>query len=134
VGSGSSGTMRNNILKNFSARAINVDTASSGTEDYNIYNLSGPNYGVTRGAHSLTSDPMFVSAIPSTANDVKLKTGSPAINSGMVLASPFNWALNPQNIVMPYATVDQNTLGAWERGAFAFGTSSTVNSLPTADS
>jgi hypothetical protein len=64
---------------------------------------------------------MFVSAIPSTANDVKLKTGSPAINSGMVLTSPFNWALNPQSTVMPYATVDQNTLGAWERGAFAFG-------------
>lgn len=134
IQSGSTATINNNIFSTVAYNPISVDVnhGASAVEDYNIFYNSGPNKNISNGSHSSTSDPLFVSATPQTPNDVKLKVGSPAIGSGLNLGTPYNWILDPRSSTMPYAIVDQNTLGSWERGAFAFlaGT----GAPPTADS
>jgi hypothetical protein len=115
--------IRNNVVKGITD-GIAADSSSLPiTEDYNILNvlvvIRSP--GINAGAHTITADPLFVSSSPSTANDLKLQSNSPAVNSGDDIGSPYNWALDPLGTGSPYPVVDQNSLGnGWERGAFGY--------------
>ncbi len=126
IQSGSSATIVNNIFYSISGSGISLDSAAAATEDYNIFYNSGPNNGVAAGAHSITGNPEFVSANPAAAADFRLQAGSSAAGSGSKLAAPFNWALNPAASCFPCAVIDQNSIGKWSRGAFAY--------LPPSDS
>lgn len=123
--SGSTGQIvANNIVKGTSyGIAADPVTAPTIIEDYNILDVTTTvRQGLIRpGTHTLTVDPMFVSASPATSNDLKLQSTSPAIESGENKGSPYNWILDPRGKLFPYPAVDQNTLGSqWERGAFAY--------------
>lgn len=117
-------TIKNNIIKGADyGIAGDPASASSIEEDYNILSVTttvrAP--GITAGAHTITSDPLFVTTLPVTSNDLKLQPGSPAIGSGSNLGTPYNLGMDPNGDRFPYPSVDQNLLGGgWERGAFAF--------------
>jgi copper-binding protein NosD len=112
---GSSASIRNNIV---SKAAMPISAKVPVSEDYNIFYQSGPMLGmVTKGAHSTTADPKFVSANPAGPLDVKLQTGSPAIHSGAHLSSTFAMALDPASTRFPCALLNQTIYG-WDRGAF----------------
>jgi len=116
-----SAEVENNIIQ-LSAVGISADSGVSVTEDYNIINqvptLRSTN--IHAGSHTTTSNPSFASSAPATSNDFKLQSGSPAIGTGTNLGSPYNMILDPNGAVFPYPAVDQNSLGSWERGAFAY--------------
>lgn len=130
---GSSATIKNNIFHSLPMGAVSADSGSV-TEDYNVYYNSQVSKSI--GSHSVIADPKFVSATPTKPADFRLQSNSPAINSGAILGAPYNVAIDPLGTAIPFATVDQNTLGSsWERGAFAFRPSGTpTNTLPTTDS
>jgi hypothetical protein len=116
--------IKNNIIKGASyGIAADPGTAPSVTEDYNILDVTSTvrALGITAGAHTITSDPLFVTTLPLTSNNLKLQVGSPAIDSGYNLGAPYNLVMDPNGDIFPYAVVDQDILGGgWERGAFAF--------------
>jgi hypothetical protein len=112
---GSSATIRNNIV---SKVAMPISAKVQVTEDYNVFYQSGPMSSmVTKGAHSTSANPRFVSATPAGPLDVKLQTGSPAIHSGAHLSSTFAMALDPASTRFPCALLNQTIYG-WDRGAF----------------
>ncbi len=116
---GCNGSAYNNIFKHL---PIGVSAAGSGTEDYNIYDsdVTKPTSGsVTSGGHSKTkTSPVFVSSTISGANDVKLKSGSPAIGAGTNVGSLFSSILNPLATSVPYGTYDESA--SWMMGAFGY--------------
>jgi hypothetical protein len=132
---GSTATIKNNIFSGVS-QAISVDSSGS-TEDYNIFfNSVLECTRIVCGSHSIFTNPKFVSLDPSAPSDFELQSGSPAINSGANLGSPFNWALDPLGKAWPYPSADQNKFGSgWERGAFVFRSSKLLrdHGLGTAD-
>ena len=116
-----SGVVHNNIIQGSNV-GISADPNVSVTEDYNILNtvVTLRSVSIHAGSHTITSNPSFASAAPKSSNDFKLKSGSPAIGSGDNLGTPYNMILDPNGAVFPYPDVDQNSLGSWERGAFAY--------------
>ncbi|MFL6353620.1 MAG: hypothetical protein ACJ74Z_17470 [Bryobacteraceae bacterium] len=112
--SGSGGVIRNNIVSGTGV-AIAVSRASV-SEDYNIFYSAGSR-GVSKGGHSNTSNPRFVSSSPSGPLDVKLQSGSPAIHTGAGLGSSYALALDPASTRFPCTMLNQGTYG-WDRGAF----------------
>jgi parallel beta-helix repeat protein/putative cofactor-binding repeat protein len=114
VYSGCSATIRNNIVSK-AQTTIWLDRGTA-VEDYNIFYASGAS-GVTKGGHTTTADPRFISSNPVGPLDVKLQTGSPAIHSGAHLSSAFAMALDPASTRFPCALLNQSIYG-WGRGAF----------------
>ncbi len=111
--SGSSAAIFNNIV---SKAEVGISTNAKVVEDYNDFFESGGR-DVSKGAHSTTLDPMFVSTNPASPLDVKLRSGSPAVHSGRSLDEPFKEALSPKSTAFPCAILDQARYG-WNRGAF----------------
>jgi hypothetical protein len=70
-------------------------------------------------SNSINSDPLFTNP---AGNDFTLKAGSPAIDSGLNLGSPYSLGLDPTSSwPSGVVTKDQNSYGAgWELGAFVF--------------
>jgi hypothetical protein len=70
-------------------------------------------------SHSVEADPQFVNA---AASKFWLATGSPAINAGFNLGSPYNIGLMPgRTWPNSIVTGDQNAYGSgWEIGAFIY--------------
>ncbi len=116
-----SGEVKNNIIQ-LSSVGISADTGVTVTEDYNIMNQVPTlrSVQISSGSHDTTSSPAFVSSAPKTSNDFKLGSSSPAIGSGTNLGSPYNMVMDPSGTVFPYAALNENTYGSWERGAFAY--------------
>jgi len=116
--------IKNNIIKGASyGIAADPVTAPSIREDYNILDVvtTVRALRITAGAHTITSDPLFVTTVPLASSDLKLQPGSPAIDSGDNLGTPYNLSMDPNGDIFPYGVADQNLLGgSWERGAFAF--------------
>jgi Right handed beta helix region len=121
---GSTGNVvKNNIIELTGWSGIDATNDSLPVEDYNIIHraLGGlRSINISAGAHTITSDPLFVSSMPSTAKDFSLQSGSPAIDSGENLGAPYNYAFDPQGSSFPYPVLDQNLYPGWERGAFVF--------------
>jgi parallel beta-helix repeat protein len=111
----------NNIIQHSNV-GVSADSNVSVTEDYNILNqvVTLRSANIRAGSHSNTSNPSFASSSPQSSSDFKLKSGSPAIGSGENLGSPYNMILDPSGSVFPYPGVSQDSLGSWERGAFAY--------------
>lgn len=83
------------------------------------YNFSGWKTASGQDANSQNADPQFMNA---SATQFWLQSGSPAIDAGTNLGSPYNIALLPSsswpNSVL---TGDQNAYGSgWEMGAFIY--------------
>jgi len=119
--SSGSGDVENNIIQS-SAVGISGDSSVTVTEDYNI--ISGVttlrSTSIAAGSHTVNADPQFVASSPAGSNDFKLKSTSPAVGTGASLGSPYNMILDPSGTVFPYPAVNQDSLGSWERGAFAY--------------
>jgi hypothetical protein len=97
-------------------------TFSTPTEDYNLFDQVTwlRSTCIPAGEHTITGDPEFVSSSPQSSGDFKLSGGSPAIGSGANLEAPYNLLMDPDGTAFPYRDVDQNAMGCWERGAFAY--------------
>jgi parallel beta-helix repeat protein len=126
--SGSSATIKNNIVGRSSHHALAAETppvASTIVEDYNDFFRSGTfgNSGqITSGGHSITSDPRFVNPRPSISNDLKLRPDSPAIRSGINLGKPYSIGLDPSGTLFPYPAVERSgPESRVDMGAFSFG-------------
>jgi parallel beta-helix repeat protein len=132
---GSTGNaVKNNIIERTGWSGIAATDDSLPVEDYNIIHraLGGlRSINISAGAHTITSDPLFVSSMPSTAEDFSLQSGSPAIDSGENLGAPYNYAFDPQGSSFPYPVLDQNLYPGWERGAFVFRPNASVSSTAT---
>ena len=82
--SGGTNVIKNNILRGTYGIGIYHNGAGTTTEDYNQVHQATTRYsGLSAGAHSLNSDPAFISE---AAGDFGLLTGSPCKNAGVVLA------------------------------------------------
>jgi parallel beta-helix repeat protein len=116
-----SAQVKNNIVQE-SEVGISADPGVAVTEDYNVLNqvTTLRSSHISAGSHTTTGNPMFSAGAPSGSNDFKLKSGSSAIGTGTNMGSPYNMSLDPNGTVFPYPSVDQNSLGSWERGAFAY--------------
>jgi hypothetical protein len=116
-----SADVKNNIIQ-YSSVGISADSSISMSEDYNLINQVSQlrSIYISAGSHTITANPSFVSGAPKTSSDFKLNPGSPAIGSGTSLGTPYNMTLDPSGTVFPYPALDQNALGGWERGAFAY--------------
>jgi parallel beta-helix repeat protein len=116
-----SAEVKNNIVQ-ASTTGISADPGVSVTEDYNIlYQVSAlRSIQISAGSHTNTDNPKFVSSAPKASSDFKLSSGSPAIGSASNLGSPYNMEMDPNGSVFPYPAVDEDSLGSWERGSFAY--------------
>jgi Right handed beta helix region len=116
-----SSQVENNIIQRSSV-GISASPGTTVTEDYNLLNQvsSLRSFGVRAGTHTITSDPDFMAKAPARSNDLKLRSGSPAVGSGANLGVPYNMIMDPSDAVFPYQGLNQNSFGAWERGAFAY--------------
>lgn len=75
--------------------------------------------GCTLSGNLTGTSPGWVVAQPSSWIDFRLAPGSAAIDGGLNLGSPDDVGLDPEDIVWPPSTVDQDLHGsAWEIGAF----------------
>jgi len=92
---------------------------------YNSSNNLVNNNGATYTAATITSwessavtgDPKFNNA---AGGNFTLEAGSPAIDAGANLGSPYQMGLNPQ-LTFPWNALNQNNQGSgWEIGAFVF--------------
>lgn len=133
--------VKNNIIQNNGWDEITTDsTTGTFLSDYNsIWKLSGSSYFVWRGSnktweqwkissggdyHSINSDAML-------NTNGSLKLGSPSINAGVNLGSPYNIGLSPDSVwPSSVSTLDQNSNGSgWEIGAYVYPSTS----LPPSD-
>jgi hypothetical protein len=134
--SGGSWLVKNNIFYN--NRDYNVHTGAGGlTFGNNLYYKSGggtlvAHNGVTYTSANITSldagakitDPRFINPLGDWTGFI-LQSDSPAIDAGANLGSPYNFALNPDDLYWPPTTADQNSNGAsWDIGAFVYKQSS----------
>jgi hypothetical protein len=86
---------------------------------YAAWESAAGNCGTPGCSHSVQADPQFASA---AASQFWLGSGSPAIDAGLNLGSPYNIALMPGS-TWPNSVVtgDQNAYGSgWEIGAFIY--------------
>jgi hypothetical protein len=121
--SGASWDIRNNIFYKITTP---VGSSSHLTFSNNIA------YPASTGVvNAIVRDPMF--ANPSGDwTGYMLQSTSPAINAGANLGSPYNLALDPNDLVWPLTAADQNTYGTgWEIGAFVYGSTATPLPPPT---
>lgn len=118
-GSPNAATVKNNIFMNNGIYGYITDGGGSpDTVDYNIVYANGVNYqGISKPTHDVNSDPLFLNA---ATKDFRLGAGSPAIDKGVNLGTPYNLALDPTAIASP-GTLDQNSAGTgWDIGAFVY--------------
>ncbi len=109
--SGGSWAVRNNTF-------YNVGTGTTNTSGLTFSNnISYPNSNIP---NAITSNPLFTNP-GSDWTGFRLQAGSPAIDTGANLGSPYNLALDPSNLVWPPTTADENTYG-WSIGAFVYRT------------
>ena len=125
-------TFKNNIVAEANGQEIQVLGGAAYTGDYNLfYHSAGGTflewYGKTQSfadwkanslqdIHSVNFDPKLKNPI---GGDFTLTAGSPAIDAGANLGSPYNWALDPRSS-FPWSTVDQNTFSSWVIGPFVY--------------
>jgi hypothetical protein len=125
-------TFKNNIVAEANGQEIQVLGGAAYTGDYNLfYHSAGGTflewYGKTQSfadwkanslqdIHSVNFDPKLNNAI---GGDFTLTAGSPAVDAGANLGSPYNWALDPRSS-FPWSTVDQNTFSSWVIGPFVY--------------
>ena len=86
---------------------------------YSAWETAAGNCGTTGCSHSVEAAPTFYNA---TAGQLWLTSGSPGIDAGLNLGSPYNIGLMPGS-TWPNSVVtgDQNTYGSgWEIGAFVY--------------
>jgi hypothetical protein len=105
----------------FGAQASNFIEWGSGVPEstYAAWETATGNCGTAECSHSVQADPQFANA---SAGQLWLTSGSPGIDAGTNLGSPYNIGLLPgsswPNSVL---TGDQNSYGTgWEVGAFIF--------------
>lgn len=125
--SGLGNNFKNNILKATGYGWYMTDGSESGySPDYEdisaptaiywlgtTYTLSDFQSAKSKMLHSLSADPKL------NAN-YTLQDGSPAINAGMNLGTPYNMGLNPGSS-FPWSTLNQDSQGSrWAVGAFVF--------------
>lgn len=116
--SGSSMTQRNNIYQDNPGGNI-VDWIGTLVSSNNLCFGSG---GTTNCAIS-GQNPLFQSPSTSSTADFHLQNGSPAINAGVNLGSPYN---------TDFAGVARPTTGPWEIGAYEAGAVATCPTIPPA--
>jgi hypothetical protein len=104
----------------FGSAATNFITwGGSHYSTYATWEAATGNCGTTGCSHSVQGDPQFENA---AAAQFWLASGSPAIDAGTTLGSPYNIALVPGS-TWPNSVVtgDQNAYGSgWEMGAFLY--------------
>jgi len=86
---------------------------------YSAWEIAAGDCGTVGCSHSVQADPQFVNA---AASQFWLASGSPAIDAGLNLGSPYNIALMPGS-TWPNSVVtgDQNANGSgWEIGVFVY--------------
>jgi hypothetical protein len=114
ITSGASWAVKNNIF-------YEIGTGASNTTGLTFSNnISYPGSNIP---NAITSNPLFTN--PSSWTGFTLQAGSPAINAGANLGSPYNLALDPTNLVWPPTTADENTYG-WSIGTFVYRTGSAL--------
>ncbi len=116
-----SAQVKNNIIQG-SATGISSDSSVKVSEDYNLFYKVAAlrSVHISAGSHTKIQDPVFVVSYPKSSNDFKLSSHSPAIGAGTNLGSPYNMVMDPRSAVFPYAAVNENTYGSWERGSFIY--------------
>jgi hypothetical protein len=123
---GSSGTAENNILKNLNTGVL-CSQCGTVTADHNLFDadvVRNSNAGITDAGNNLNTSPMFVNgSMITSANDVKLQPGSPAIQSGATLGTAYKFVLDPAGVgpFLYTGTFDQSA--GWMRGAFGISAS-----------
>jgi hypothetical protein len=123
---GSSGTAENNILKNLNTGVL-CSQCGTVTADHNLFDtdvVRNSNTGITDAGNNLNTSPMFVNgSMITSANDVKLQPGSPAIQSGATLGTAYKFVLDPAGVgpFLYTGTFDQSA--GWMRGAFGISAS-----------
>lgn len=66
-------------------------TGSGAVEDYNVfYNPGMTNSNTGSGSHDVSADPMYTNTGNENTVDLRLQNGSPAIDSGTALGSPYS--------------------------------------------
>jgi len=70
-------SIRNNILYQ---AGLNISSVTNLDSDYNVYYQSNSNVGL--GPHSFFADPKFVNHVRHVAYNLRLQTGSPAVDTG----------------------------------------------------
>ncbi len=85
---GLNNTIRDNIIFSSTNYAIYAAVPTQ-TVDYNLYGLSGlsETYNVITGAHSIITNPLFVTGLSGPAPDFYLDPASPAVNVGSQTAA-----------------------------------------------
>jgi hypothetical protein len=105
----------------FGAAASNFLGWGNGTyySTYAAWEAATGNCGTPGCSHFVQADPQFVNA---AASEFWLASGSPAIDAGLNLGSPYNIGLMPGSTwPNSVATGDQNAYGSgWEIGAFVY--------------
>jgi len=88
VGTDSTGvTIKNTIFDTCSVGINDDDTVNDPNIDYNCYyNNSIDASGCSKGSHAVNSNPLFVSDSPSSAEEFRLLSTSPCINTGTTIA------------------------------------------------
>lgn len=125
-------TFKNNIVAEANGQEIQVLYGAAYSGDNNLfYHSAGGTFLAWHGmplnlaqwkanslqdTHSVDFDPRLKNA---AGGDFTLTLGSPAMDAGANLGSPYNWALDPRTS-FPWSTVDQNTFGSWAIGPFVY--------------
>lgn len=121
---GGSWDVKNNIFYN-----VNTPVAGGSSRLTFSNNIAYPTS--TGVANATVKDPKFTN--PSGGwSGFRLQSDSPAINTGVTLASPYNLAIDSNATAWPPTTADQNGNGSWEIGAFVHKSSSTSDTTPLA--
>lgn len=111
---------QNNIVVG-SGYGFIFSSGGTGTFSYNVaFSNATANFsGGTNSGNNLTSDPKWVSSTPTSTDDFKLQSNSPANGLGHNLGSTYQLA-NSSAGSFPYAQANQNLFGSnWNMGAFA---------------
>ena len=125
--------VKNNIFYgNSYDLAIDGNPGLSNISSYNYLGSTNACYGCSGSYAYLDDAPPnirntnnpFVSGSPSNWYDFRLTTGAGAINVGANLGIDNQNGLNPNDTTWPPSTLNQNSYGAWEIGAFVYGSPS----------
>lgn len=119
-----SGTVNNNVLLSSTAKSIYAFGDSITVDcDYNLFDVDTSYFlpETTHDTHSVTADPLFVSASPYEPADFRLQSGSPAIRAGTPVGLDCDIAGQRWHPTQP-------SIGAYET---AFGTSRSTTTRAT---
>jgi hypothetical protein len=108
----------------------NAGGGSANVYDHNNFGLAATNFiqwgaGVFKSTYaaldtaygsstnSIQGNPLFASS-----SDLSLRAGSPAIDTGLNLGTTYQLGLDPRTTAPSFTTLNQNSFGAWDLGAF----------------